>query len=916
MVAFVLLIALCASASLQVLAQGAGRPEEVVIHYPEPIAFPDTPDDLTLRLYFNINDANRRPVLDPKIRGAQIVLDPEDGGTYEANVEKAEGPIAIAMVLDASGSMAGAARAMQEAAFGLVQNGPSEARYAIIRFNNPDATTQLTDFTDDENLLGQAIQQVQPQDRAGTCLYDAALKGLEILATSAPTGRRALVIFTDGVDEVLGGAPCSRGTINDVITVATNRNLRIPMYTIGLQGTANRPIAEADLRNMAAATGGFAAIGTDIGSLFFEINNALNAQLVAEALVRPAAGERNAQLRILLDDGRQLPPASTVFTSPRDFSFKTPTPSLTFTPTTTSTATVPPAFSLPAPRIDPATREFLLNIEGIVSGDLIRAFRFELITEGGLGAGTFTQNAPIVEDVRIPIPDAPGQTFTIRVSALGENNVVLFQQDVRAGYEPTATATPTVTLTPPPVGAQIDSLGYADEVEKDALLIKLTLMTQEQIEHLRVTIVDRESNVMVRNVDPITVAPEIRISLEGVPTADYTVNVFAVGSAGQQLSLSSSPFRHIPATPTPTSTVTPTPTPVIPVAQLEPSINVDRQAGVFILTVQTLNETAIQEYQVELIDSQTRVNVRTLSIAVPPYDTIRVPIGDLAAGEYLLTLRGLDENGRVITAPSQIPFRYNPPPPTPTITPTPSATPEPNDPIYVLGKALNDPSRRPLVIGVLGALGLGLVLLLFLLLRRPKKAATGTGFLSEMTGAVDISKLEGYQGKGKAPAKGAAKESKSAPKAAPKASQSAARPAPPAMDMDDRTAPVPHMAMPQLTLSVDTSRHAPAVGMVVSVSHAPFTLGRKTRDLNFDNDDNVSRQHAEIVMDGDTFFIQDNNSTHGTFVDDRQVPPGTRAALYDGAVIRLGTTTLLRVSMPSAPGDPDKTSPEMPAYPR
>jgi hypothetical protein len=686
------------------------------------------------------------------------------------------------------------------------------------------------------------------------------------------------------------------------------------MYTIGLQGTANRPIAEADLRNMAAATGGFAAIGADIGSLFFEINNALNAQLVAEALVRPAAGERNAQLRILLNDGRQLPPASTVFTSPRDFSFKTPTPSLTFTPTTTSTATTPPSFSLPAPRIDPATREFLLNIEGMVSGDLIQSFRFELISEGGLGAGTFTQNAPIVEEVRIPIPDVPSQTFTIRVSALGENNVVLFQQDVRAGYEATATATPTSTFTPLPIGAQIDTIRYEDEAEKSAILIRLNLESQELIEHLRITIVDAESNVTIRNVDPVTVAPEIRISLTGVDAADYMVNVFAIGSTGQQLSLSSLPFRHTPATPTPIPTSTATPTPVVPVAVLEPSIDVDRAAGVFILTVQTLNETEIQEYQLELIDSQTRVRVRPPDIiVVPPYDEIRIPIGDLGAGEYLMTLRGLDENGRVITAPSQIPFRYNPPPPTPTITPTPSATPEPNDPIYVLGKALNDPSRRPLVLGVIGALALGLVLLLFLLLRRPKKAATGTGFLSEMTGAVDISKLEGYQGKGKAGgSKAPAKESKGGAKV----SQSASRSAPPVMDMDDRTAPVPHMAMPQLTLSVDTSRHAPAIGMVVNITHAPFTLGRKSRDLNFDNDDNVSRQHAEIVLDGDTFYIQDNNSTHGTYVDDRQVSPGTRAALYDGAVIRLGTTTLLRVSMPSAPGDPDKTSPEMPAYPR
>ena len=35
---------------------------------------------------------------------------------------------------------------------------------------------------------------------------------------------------------------------------------------------------------------------------------------------------------------------------------------------------------------------------------------------------------------------------------------------------------------------------------------------------------------MLRNVEPITVAPEIRISLEGIDAADYTISVFAISA--------------------------------------------------------------------------------------------------------------------------------------------------------------------------------------------------------------------------------------------------------------------------------------------------------------------------------------------------------------------------------------------------
>jgi anti-sigma regulatory factor (Ser/Thr protein kinase) len=52
----------------------------------------------------------------------------------------------------------------------------------------------------------------------------------------------------------------------------------------------------------------------------------------------------------------------------------------------------------------------------------------------------------------------------------------------------------------------------------------------------------------------------------------------------------------------------------------------------------------------------------------------------------------------------------------------------------------------------------------------------------------------------------------------------------------------------------------------------------------------VSRRHARIVPDGDGWVLEDMGSANGTFLDDQRT---TRAALTDGAVIRLGSKLLV-----------------------
>ncbi len=68
-------------------------------------------------------------------------------------------------------------------------------------------------------------------------------------------------------------------------------------------------------------------------------------------------------------------------------------------------------------------------------------------------------------------------------------------------------------------------------------------------------------------------------------------------------------------------------------------------------------------------------------------------------------------------------------------------------------------------------------------------------------------------------------------------------------------------------------------------------LGRSSdNDIKLDSE-KVSRRHALILLEGDTFYIQDLGSANGTFVNGKQVRD--RVALHTGDEVRLGDQTLL-----------------------
>jgi pSer/pThr/pTyr-binding forkhead associated (FHA) protein len=61
----------------------------------------------------------------------------------------------------------------------------------------------------------------------------------------------------------------------------------------------------------------------------------------------------------------------------------------------------------------------------------------------------------------------------------------------------------------------------------------------------------------------------------------------------------------------------------------------------------------------------------------------------------------------------------------------------------------------------------------------------------------------------------------------------------------------------------------------------------------FPNSEVVSRIHADIRVEGDTYFLEDVGSSNGTYVNHSPLPPGNRHRLRTGDRISLGKGDLV-----------------------
>jgi hypothetical protein len=119
----------------------------------------------------------------------------EDGVQQQvAFFAKTSVPFHVVLMLDTSASTQEKLSLIQQSAYSFVQQLQPADRVKVVSFD--DLVRDLNEFTSDRNVLKDAINKTRSGQ--GTKVYDAMTLALNSLRSIK--GRRAIVIFTDGVD--------------------------------------------------------------------------------------------------------------------------------------------------------------------------------------------------------------------------------------------------------------------------------------------------------------------------------------------------------------------------------------------------------------------------------------------------------------------------------------------------------------------------------------------------------------------------------------------------------------------------------------------------------------------------------------------------------------------------------------------
>jgi len=116
----------------------------------------------------------------------------EQNVAFFSSVDK---PFSVVLMLDTSGSTRSRLGEIQDAAITFVNQLRSDDRVMVVSFD--EQVRVLTEFTNDRYTLRDAIRRTRPGD--GTKLYDAVDLVINQRLSSV-AGRKAIVLFTDGVD--------------------------------------------------------------------------------------------------------------------------------------------------------------------------------------------------------------------------------------------------------------------------------------------------------------------------------------------------------------------------------------------------------------------------------------------------------------------------------------------------------------------------------------------------------------------------------------------------------------------------------------------------------------------------------------------------------------------------------------------
>lgn len=435
--AILLLLLLTIASAGPLHAQSAPDAEVVVVH--TTVTEQAAEDGLILRAYFTLRDSSGATVLEDAVdldaNGTITLL--SDNRNAQVQIEEPDGPIKIVLLLDASGSMSNSIAIAREAAIKALESVPPNAQLFVYQFTTLDVNESIgspASFSARPDLWAGEVAAWSSQPNASTCLNNAAFRAVQLLAeTARPEDRRAVILFTDGKDELAGGERCSQREIDNAVLSANEHD--IPIYTVGLcESLSCNSINEGVLADIARRTNGTAVTGEldEVEDRFQEIMDTLNSQWMARVTLYPRRGPNPAVLTVNTRDGQTALLGNFSFESDLDY--------------------FPPPTFTPMVEYREAEDLFVLNLRAADTGAIRTASIDILDTE----RGTIVETVPLAierldEPVTIPATALLAEReycFQIRAANATGESLERGREEVERGGDPSVLGERCVVYEP------------------------------------------------------------------------------------------------------------------------------------------------------------------------------------------------------------------------------------------------------------------------------------------------------------------------------------------------------------------------------------------------------------------------------------------------------------------------------------
>lgn len=362
----------------------------------------------------------------------------------------------------------------------------------------------------------------------------------------------------------------------------------------------------------------------------------------------------------------------------------------------------------------------------------------------------------------------------------------------------------------------------------DGFTFNLDIVSADKIKQLNINVVNKTTGLTVNSQTITKIAASNKVLMNNLANGkEYQLTITAADDSGRKLDEIKTDFKYAPSQPE------------LVFAKIElPTLDKPE----FVISVEAKNLEGAVKYELWLSDERGSTPVDGTKQTVPVGEPLSIPAANLASGEYRVVVRALDGNNKALAEGRSEKITYQ----------SPSA-------LDVFVKWIQ---RSPLGIASITIF----CCLSFMML-------AGIGWLA-------------------LPKRGA--QPKSVELVMP---EKLRRPPPAILEPEVRTPdrpadrPRPPRPAPSLPKAWLTGYSPADVRVTADVTKSAFTIGRvEGNDLVIpvDNTRGVSSKHATITFANGRFYIQDNQSTYGTSVNDQKIQREMPTLLEDNAIIGLG----------------------------